>query len=300
MPTELELLDELLDESKTGSIDDTIKIFPNEAQLDPNKTSGRKHRILLKNIVTRIKDWVDAALSKKADIDPETGKVSVEQLPDLSSEAWEKWANNVNYPPNFPKVLLYEVEAGADTIRIPVVRTGATIPAGQFPVPFFTDQTQQYYQLVQSDKLRAWKSGFNHFYTGCILYESGFVAIYTAAGNRMLGGITLRQEVTNNAASYQVIYDSQQSGGGSKLTGYVVQGTTRAITEADTLLMALGILEARANQAQPLQGTGQSTTSPMSQKAVTDELRSRDLQIGSLDANQKTLKIYKHTNFGGF
>ncbi|MEJ8803137.1 hypothetical protein [Pontibacter sp. H249] len=84
MPTELELLDELLaDESTAGSIDNTIKVFPDESKLDENKTSGRKHRALLKAVVTRLKAWVMAMLEGKADL--VDGKVAAEQLPEFSS-----------------------------------------------------------------------------------------------------------------------------------------------------------------------------------------------------------------------
>lgn len=68
MKTEEQLLDLLLDGTKAGSVDDTIKVHPNEQQLDENKTTGRRHRTLLKEIIGRIKAWVKAELLDKSNV----------------------------------------------------------------------------------------------------------------------------------------------------------------------------------------------------------------------------------------
>ncbi|GAB3822204.1 hypothetical protein [Pontibacter rugosus] len=69
MLQEEQVLDELLDAAKPGSVDDTIKVFPDVTRLDENKTSGRKHRVLLKAIIGRVKAWVKAELLGKSDTD---------------------------------------------------------------------------------------------------------------------------------------------------------------------------------------------------------------------------------------
>lgn len=66
---EISLDELLLDESTPGSIDNTIKVFPDETKLDKNKTSGRGHRSLLKSVITRMKAWVKAELLDKSDTD---------------------------------------------------------------------------------------------------------------------------------------------------------------------------------------------------------------------------------------
>lgn len=83
MTPEEQLLDELLDESKPGSINQTIKVFPDINRINKTKTSGREHRALLATIITRIKAWVVKLLSAKADL--VDGKVPVGQLPELGN-----------------------------------------------------------------------------------------------------------------------------------------------------------------------------------------------------------------------
>lgn len=61
---EEQALDELLaDEAIPGSIDNTIKVFPDEQRLDKTKTTGRGHRALLKSVVTRFRAWVLALVT---------------------------------------------------------------------------------------------------------------------------------------------------------------------------------------------------------------------------------------------
>lgn len=63
MLQEEQAIDELLDPAKPGSVDDTIKVFPDESRVDERKTSGRRHRALLKTIITRFKAWVLALVT---------------------------------------------------------------------------------------------------------------------------------------------------------------------------------------------------------------------------------------------
>lgn len=89
-------LNELLDENKPGSINKTIKAFPDSSKLDASKTSGREHRALLKEIIIRIKNWVVAFTYSKIEIDEKlgekadlvNGKVPIDQLP-VSILEWE-------------------------------------------------------------------------------------------------------------------------------------------------------------------------------------------------------------------
>ncbi|MHC2992058.1 hypothetical protein OB13_10830 [Pontibacter sp. HJ8] len=67
MIPEEQLLDELLDETKAGSINQTIKVYPDANRIDETKTSGRQHRTLLATIITRLKAWVVALLDGKSD-----------------------------------------------------------------------------------------------------------------------------------------------------------------------------------------------------------------------------------------
>ncbi|GAA4434666.1 hypothetical protein GCM10023188_25860 [Pontibacter saemangeumensis] len=58
-------LDKLTNPAEAGSIEQTIKVFPDASKLDPNKTQGRHHRTLLTSLLTRTKAWVKVLYDKQ-------------------------------------------------------------------------------------------------------------------------------------------------------------------------------------------------------------------------------------------
>lgn len=220
MLQEEQLLDELLDGGKAGSVDDTIKVFPDEARIDENKTSGRKHRILLKSVITRMKAWVKAELLGKSDTGHQHTISEVDNLQTTLNSHNQRITDNANALPG-----------KADLVN-------GKVPAEQLP-PFEGGTT------VNSTDDIATEGAINKWWTEARTYLS-------------------------------------------KASNYVIQGTTRAITQNDTLGMILGIFENRLNSlatsittlTNSLAGYVQKTDGYTAFSAITAYDRNKVMRLG--------------------
>ena len=166
MTPEEQLLDELLDETKPGSINQTIKVYPDASRIDATKTSGREHRTLLATIITRVKAWVVVLLAGKSD----TGHGhTIGEVYNLQTTLN---SHNQRITKNEQDIATLQANPGGTTINS-------------------TDDIQN-------------EGTVNKWWTEPRTYLS-------------------------------------------KAAGYVIQGTARAITESDSLMMILGIFENRIN-----------------------------------------------------